>query len=352
MADASGRVEVPIDAFRSTGQSILLALGATDATARAQMDVLLEGDLRGHASHGLQRLPTIVDRIRAGLADPVTTGRHTWVSETALRVDGERGLGPPVGFTAVDAIAARAATHGVALAVVRDANHLGMVAPYVERLAGHGLVGLGLTTSEALVHAWGGRAPIVGTNPIALAVPTSKDPVVVDMATGAISRGKVLDHASRDVPLGAGAAVDVNGEPTTDPHAALDGAISPFGGAKGYALAVGLELLVASLTGTALGTDVRGTLDTTEVSSKGDVFLAASPRMLTGSDHLDAIDDYVDALRESVPRDPSEPVAVPGDRARATRTARLEAGTVEVSTSAWTTVQGLAAAFASDDPPA
>jgi LDH2 family malate/lactate/ureidoglycolate dehydrogenase len=233
------------------------------------------------------------------------------------------------------------ATTGVAVAAVRDANHLGMLAPYVESMAAAGVVGIALTTSEALVHPWGGVHAMVGTNPLAIAAPVpGHDPVVLDMATGQVSRGKVLDHAARGLPLSPGDAVDAAGAPTTDASAAVDGAISPFGGPKGYALGVVLEVLVATLTRTALGDDVRGTLDADDPATKGDLFVALDPARFGAGDAPVAA--YLDALRCAEPAPGHAGVVVPGDRARATRAANLAAG-VPVSHGTWTRAREIAA---------
>jgi len=302
--------------------------------------ILLEGDLRGHPSHGLRRLDVLVQRIRNGLAQPATQPALTWSADGVLNVDGRMGLGPPVAFRALDALAGRVARTGIAVAAIRDANHLGMLAPYVELLAGKRLIGIGLTTSEALVHPWGGARAMVGTNPVAIAVPTAGPPVLLDMATGQISMGKVLDFAARGVPLPGGVAVDENGQPTTDANAAVRGAISPFGGAKGYALSVALEALVALLTRTALGPDVRGTLDATERCTKGDVFIAIDPRAVGAADTA-ALDAYLTLLRRSDPAPGHEAVTVPGDRARSAREQSL-AGGVPVLSATWERVLAIA----------
>jgi L-2-hydroxycarboxylate dehydrogenase (NAD+) len=330
-------LRVPADDHLAVTVRVLTALGAPPTAADEQASMLLEGDLRGHASHGIRRLPVLAGRIAAGLCDPAAEPELHWSTPSALRVDGRTGLGPPVAHRAVDALLARVPETGVAVAAIRRAGHLGMLAPYVERLAGAGLVGLATTTSEALVHPWGAAPAMLGTNPLAAAVPTEGAPVVLDMATGQISRGKVLDHAQRGAPLPEGAAVDATGAPTTDATAALDGAISPFGGPKGYALSLVLELLVASLTGTALGREVRGTLDTTDPVTKGDLLIAVDPAAFGGGVPLAP---FLDELRTLDPAPGHTGVQVPGDRARAVRAANLADG-VPIDPGTWAEVTAL-----------
>ncbi len=328
---------VRADDERSLILDVLLALGADREQAEVQADWLLEGDLRGHPSHGLHRLSVIAERIRAGLTDPCAKPSLSWSADSALVVDGQRGLGPYVGARTVDTLIERSRSTGVAVGAVHNANHLGLLAPYVERCAEQGLIGIAMTTSEALVHPWGGRLAQIGTNPIAVAVPAEPEPFVFDMATGLVSMGKILDHGHRNEPLQPGWALDARGEPTTDPIAAANGSIAPFGGAKGYGLGLTIELLVAALTGSAFGREVKGTLDTTSVCSKGDLFICLSPAVFGAGDSLTGVSRYLDALRAATPQEGFDAIRVPGDRARAERARRLQDG-IPVADAVWTSL--------------
>lgn len=323
--------------LRTMAVAILAGNGVPEEAAGDQADLLLEAELCGHPSHGLLRLPRVVERIQRGLTDPKTTGTGTWHGRALLKVDGEQGLGPSVALAAIARISERARETGVATAAVANANHLGMLSFYVERIAAGGRIGIAATTSEALVHPWGGRAAMVGTNPIAIGVPAEPAPLVYDSATGLVSMGKIHDYANRGEPLPEGWARDADGEPTTDAAAATRGAIAPFGGGKGYGLGIALEAMIAALTGTALGTDVRGTLDSAHPSSKGDLFIVLdAPREATAR-----ISAYLDAVRQSPPVDPERPIAVPGDRARARRDDALVRG-VTVPDPVWARLRRLA----------
>lgn len=328
----------PVDEVRETVAGILAGHGVAPGPAALQADVLVEAELRGHSSHGLLRLRRIVERIDGGLCRPDTTGRHTWRGSGLLEVDGEHGLGPVVALTALETVAVRSREVGIAAAVVRDNNHLGMLGWYVERIAAAGQVAIAACTSEALVHPWGGRRAMVGTNPIAIGVPAHPDPLVLDMATACVSMGKIHDYARRAERLPSGWALDARGEPTTDATEASAGAIAPFGGGKGYGLGVALEVLVAALTATALGDDVRGTLDSVHASTKGDLFVVfgALP-----DSALAAVGGYLARLREVAPLEPDRPVLVPGDRARRRRAATLHEG-IEIADETWTELTELA----------
>jgi LDH2 family malate/lactate/ureidoglycolate dehydrogenase len=208
-----------------------------------------------------------------------------------------------------------------------------MLAPYVEEIVAAGQIGVVLTTSEALVHPWGGARPLIGTNPIGIGIPCGDEPLILDMSTAAVSMGRILDYAQRGRSLPPGWASDARGNPTTDARAASAGAIAPFGGPKGYAFGVSLEALVAVLTGTSLGADKRGTLDAAHPSSKGDVFLAIDVARLGLQGSLPALTRYLAQLRDSG-IDPERPVLIPGDRARSVRRERLTSG-VPIHETVW-----------------
>ncbi len=304
-----------------TGMAALARAGVPAAAARQQMALLCAAELRGHASHGLLRLPRVIERVRAGLADPAARGHHQWRGTALLEVDGARGLGPVVANHAIEALCARVGDTGIAAAAIRDCEHLGMLAHYAEAVAARGKVLLALTISEALVHPEGGREALLGTNPIAIGVPAVPHPFVLDMATSIVSMGKVHDHANRGAPLELGWALDAAGEPTVDAEAAKAGAIAPFGGAKGYALGLAFEVLVGALTACALGPKVRGTLDSHSPCNKGDLFIVLEPAAQAGA----RVSAFLDLVRASRPADPARPVRIPGDGARTRADARHEA---------------------------
>lgn len=312
--------------------------GTPTGHAATQTNLLLEAELRGRASHGLLRLPRIIERIHNGVADPKTRGTAVWRSPSFLDMDGERGLGPVIALSALEQISERARETGIAIAAVSNNNHIGMLALYAEQAARAGQILLALSTSEALVHPWGGRRALIGTNPIAIGVPTEDEPFVLDMATSQVAMGKIHDYANHGRPLEPGWALDGAGNPTTDASAAKAGALAPFGEAKGYALGLAFELLVASLTASALGAAVKGTLDSSEVCNKGDVFIVVE----AGAGAVASrITRYLDEIRTCPALLPGRPVAVPGDRARAERRQRLDTG-IELADEVWHRILDLA----------
>ena len=317
-------MRISLERLRRLATALLEARGASPANAHLQADLLLEAELRGLPSHGLQRLPLLLSRLEKGLADGRTYGTGTWRRRSFLSIDGERGLGPVVMMRAMDTIRPVLSETGIAIAAIRDANHMGMLAYYAEAAARSGLIGIVMSTSEALVHPFGGTQALLGTNPVAIGIPASDRPFVLDLATSIVSMGKINNHAMRGAPIPSDWAVDAQGFPTTDPHAAMSGAIAPFGGAKGYGLGLAIELLVAALAGSDLAPDVHGTLDDIHAANKGDLLILIDAA--SGHGNARSLAAYLDHLRRSPASDPEKPVAVPGDGARRRRIAAENAG--------------------------
>ena len=330
---------VSVEDVRKLAEGILTANGVPVPHARTQAGLFIEAEMRAIPSHGLLRLRRVIERIHAELSVPGVSGDQKWTARSFLSVDGQRGLGPVVAMAALDTIIPRAKEDGIAIAAIRNTNHLGALAYYAEDVANKGLPCIALTISEALVHPFGGRKAMIGTNPIAIGVPSSPHPMVLDMATGLVSMGKIHDHANRGAPIPLGWALDENGDPTTDASAAKKGAIAPFGGAKGYALGIAFEVLVASLAASAIGTDVKGTLDSVNVSNKGDLFIVIAPPHAEAAKAL--VTDYLDSIRAAAPADPQHPVLAPGDRAHKVR-AQSEKRGVYLDDGLWADLQKLA----------
>lgn len=306
-------------ALLNLASSALQKVGVSSEHAALQADILLEAELRGVPSHGLLRLSRIIARIQNGVSDPAATGSHDWASSAFLTVDGQKGLGPVVANAAIDALLERARETGIAAAAITNSNHIGMLAWYAEKVASKGFSIVVLSTSEALVHPWGARKAMIGTNPIAIGVPTKDGPFVMDTATSPVSMGEIHDHAHRKASIPKHWALDDNGDPTTDAEAAKKGAIAPFGQAKGYALGLAFELLVSGTAASAIGRDVHGTLDDTSVCNKGDLIIVMpGPRRELAS--------YLQAIRDMPPADGFDKVLIPGERGRACREQRLRDG--------------------------
>lgn len=327
---------------RSTAERILLQLGARGDDAETVADVLLEADLRGQHSHGLMRLPTIVGRVRAGLILPEAGMRVVASSPAVASVDAGYGFGHAMAKRAMQLARDIASRAGVGLVGVQNNNHIGMLGYYVDEAARAGYVTVVCTTTEAMVHPFGGAERLLGTNPISIGVPAEPDPFVLDFSTSQTAIGKIIDSAQRGSPIPLEWALDSLGEPTSDAAEALEGAINPFGGAKGYGLSLAVALLAGLMVGSAPNPEVVGTLDTEHVVNKGDLFLAIDPRCFPNGGELALrAGSLLEQLRDSRPAPGTDRVRVPGDRGRERREHCLREG-IELPAGLWASIEALA----------
>src|SRR4029453_9214087 len=209
----------------------------------------------GQAGHGLSRVPQYVAFLRNGRADGAAVPAAVAGRGGAALVDARHGLAYPALDLAVAEAARRAREFGVAFLGITNGHHAGAMGLPVAALArGGGLVALVFTNPPAAMPVPGGRRPLLGTNPVAAAFPRhGSEPLVIDLALSEVARGKIMVAAKEGRPIPEGWAIDAAGRPTTDPEAALAGAMLAVGGTKGALLALVVELLCCALTGAAFG---------------------------------------------------------------------------------------------------
>jgi L-2-hydroxycarboxylate dehydrogenase (NAD+) len=331
---------LPADAERRYVHAIFSALGATPAEADAMAEVLVEADLRGHGSHGLVRVPLSVGLVRSGRCKVGAQPRVVHERAAAALMDGDGALGPYAAILAAREAIRRARTHGAAAVALNNSGHIALAGYYVELVAREDLIGLLFGKSEASVHPHGGTEPLIGTNPVSIAIPTAGDPLLLDMATSATSRGKLAEAAAAGRPLPLGWALDASGAPTTDPHAAMrGGALSPVGGAKGYGLALAVELLGGILTGAGAGPmqDASGWR-----KLWGTLIVVLDPAAFTDvAAFKAAVSAYLAEIKGSRLAPGFEEILIPGERSFRTRRERLVHG-VEIADHVWETVAHVA----------
>lgn len=303
------------DELRSWARSLLSAAGLRMDASELVADTLVAADLRGVSSHGVYRLPIYLQRLERGLLDrdpkPVTVRQGGAVA----LVDARHAPGQVAAVYAVDLAVTLAREHGVGLTLVRRSSHYGAAAYYVLRAARQGLVALTVSNVEPDVVPFGGARAALGTNPLAFGAPAGPgvEPVVLDMATSQVAMGKVLRARVTSERLEPGWAVDGEGRPTTDPEVAR--AVVPLGGAKGYGLALMIELLAGALSGAGTGTAVRRMYDDwDEPQDVGHLFLVIDPEAAVGSAAFaEATAGVVTSLKATPPAPGVERVIVPGE---------------------------------------
>jgi (2R)-3-sulfolactate dehydrogenase (NADP+) len=315
---------LPLPDAEALARRALEAAGAAPAMAAATARTLVAAEAQGQAGHGLSRVPQYCAFLRNGRADGAATPALVAGRGGAALVDARHGLAYPALDLAREEAAQRAAAHGVAFLGITNSHHSGAMGLPVAALAReHGLVALAFTNSPAAMPVPGGRRPLLGTNPVAAAFPRrAADPLVIDLALSEVARGKIMVAAKEGRAIPEGWAIDAEGQPTTDPQAALSGAMLAMGGTKGALLALVVELLCCALTGAAFGFEADSFfVDEGNRPRLGQAILAVDPGALAGRE---ALLDRVEALVAAMLAE--EGVRLPGSRRAGLEAAAATAG--------------------------
>lgn len=233
--------------------AIFRAAGAPDDHALQVADVLIDNHLAGHDSHGILRIPEYVRSVRLGEIIPTARPSILEESTTTALVSGNWGFGQVTALFAADLATEKAKRERVAVVSVVQACHTGRLAAFTDRAARRDVamfMTIG-TVAGPMVAPYGGARPLLGTNPLSFSIPNpAGPPVTLDIATSAIAAGKIKAAKAKHENLPPDAILDKCGQPSTDPQAYFDGGfLLPFGGHKGYGLAVIAELLSGPLAG-------------------------------------------------------------------------------------------------------
>jgi len=247
----------PVGQLRDFIAAAMRALGMPDADATQVASLMAEADLQGSDGHGVIRLAPYAKRILAGGMNLRPDIRVIREQAGMALLDGDNGMGHLVMTRAAQIAADKARNCGVAWVGSRLSNHAGPASLYARMALPHDMIGLYFAVGNANhLPPWGGLDMLLSTNPIAVAIPTADQPIVLDMATTVAAYGKVKAKAQRGEMMPEGWMIDRQGRPLLDPGRAAEGLLLPIGGYKGYGLALIVGLLAGTLNGAAMGKDV------------------------------------------------------------------------------------------------
>ncbi len=242
--------------------SALLASQVSEANAYSVASALVAAQIDGQQGHGLSRVPSYCAQSRTGKVDGFAKPQIFQSTSAFTRVDAANGFAFPAVAVAIDAVAAGARSHGIAGATIFRSHHCGQLGAHVERLANEGMVAIMVANTPKAMAPWGGDKALFGTNPIAFAAPRRDDsPIIIDLSLSRVARGKILTAKQAGDAIPADWALDKNGDPTTDPDAALFGSMLPAGDAKGAALALMVEILASTVAGANRGDEATSFFD-------------------------------------------------------------------------------------------
>ncbi|ABR54362.1 Malate/L-lactate dehydrogenase [Methanococcus vannielii SB] len=292
---------------------ILVKYGVKEEHAKITAEIYTEADLKGFTSHGIGRFPQTIIGIETGNIKINPEIKIERESPATATINGDLALGYVTGQLAMELAVEKAKNVGIGAVSTYNSNHFGITGHYSEIAYKNGMIGIAITNTEPAMAPYGGKDKILGTNPIAIAIAGKKHKYSLDMATALVARGKIFEAKRLGKKLPENSAVDVDGNITTDPEKALMGSILPFGGIKGYGIAMAVEILSA-LGGGEIGTNVKGTADASERCTKGDFFIAINPEFFGNKDEfLEKTDFLVDEIKNSSRSKGFSEILIPGD---------------------------------------
>ncbi|KAK8051576.1 hypothetical protein PG993_002961 [Apiospora rasikravindrae] len=298
-------------------EAVLRGNGAPPDHARTVAECLVAADLRGVDTHGVNRLPSYMARVRAGVLDATASPTLTQVTPAAAQVDGHNTFGAVAGSAAIKAAVGMARIYGIGMVSVKHSNHFGMSAWLVQKALDEGMMSLVFTNSSPALPAWGARSKLLGVSPIACGAPGGDDEsaFILDMAPSVAARGKVYKAKRRGEKIPLDWALDAEGRPTDDPTAALEGVMLPMGGPKGSALAIMMDVFSGVFSGSAFAGHVTNPYDPSRPADVGHFLVAIKPDLFMSlADFRERMRYLYDrVVKESEPAAGVERVYFPGE---------------------------------------
>lgn len=329
MKDRSTRI-VNVKVLRDLMERLLVAAGCGAEAAAVAADAFLEADLRGVGLQGLDHMPTMIRGLRNGRIRPDAEPKIVKEGPAFALIDGNNGAGQVAAVFAGDLAVRKAEKAGCSAVGVVNSSDIFMLGYYVERIARAGLIGFAFSDAPPLVHPFGGTDRVLGTNPLAIAIPTAEAyPIVLDIATSALSASRIRQAAyhGEDVPEGIGLGPD--GRQTQDAAEIRKGVIGPLAGHKGFGLGLCVALLSGPLVGASVGSALAQWLKDAPgaAGAKGHFFMAVDPAAFgDAAVFRNAASAYVSEIKTSRKAPGVTEIRIPGERSLAQRERSLRDG--------------------------
>jgi LDH2 family malate/lactate/ureidoglycolate dehydrogenase len=330
-SDTETSRRIPAPAIQAFMADALAACGLPEADAAIVAGAMLDADLSGSDAHGIFRLPGYVRTLKRGLINVRADIKVIERSPATALLDGDNGMGHLVMTRAAELAVEIAREAGIGWVGARRSNHAGAASTYAAIPLAHGMIGLYSAVSGSNFMApWGGAEPLLGTNPIAVAIPAGKEaPVVLDIATSVASNGAIRSYALEGKPMPEGWVISrADGSPITDGKRLAEGMFVPIGGYKGSGLALVLGLLSGPLNRAAFGRDVRDiNSDQRRETNSGQFVIALDiARFLPPDQFAAEVDRHIRDLSASKRLLGIDEIRVPGQGRAARRTDRQQKG--------------------------
>lgn len=309
---------------------LLLEYKISQSHAEIVSDVLIEAELCGLNSHGIQTLIGHLKRLESGGYNLEPKFNVVKSSEAFSVLDGDNTLGFISAYHSMELAIEGAKEKGIFSVFSRNNNTFGPGFFYSTLAAEKGYIGIAMSNSPAAMAPWKGKDKLLGTNPISIAIPVADEaPIVLDMASSHVAKSRINEYLLKDEVLPEGWAMDNQGKQTTDPQEAINGLMMPMAQHKGYGIAMMIDILTGVLSGSAYLNQVgKFYNEVSDGMNVGFLFIVIDPRQILGKEFYSIMKNYRKTINESAPIDSDDPIRLPGDIKESNRRKNIKRGIV------------------------
>lgn len=295
-------------------KALLVKAKVPDREAEIVASVLIDTSLDGIDTHGISRLPVYLSNLLSNRINPKPSLKVK-KSNAVISIDGDNGLGQLVAYFSMEIAIEVAKEYGISFITVKNSNHFGAASTYCKMATEAQMIAQVFTNTPPGIPPWGGISPYFGTNPIAFGFPFHNKPVIVDMSSSIIARGNIISAEKEGRPIPLGWAINREGKSTTNAKEALEGAVLPVGGAKGYALALAVEVIAGIVSGSAYGKHVGWIYDESlEPVNIGHSFIVFDiNRLIAFEDYNDRMNDMIQEIKSIPLMEGVDEIRIPGE---------------------------------------
>jgi len=320
---------IKADCLRDYCYQLFQKAGMPDDEAYINADNLVDADLKGIESHGVSRMAIYLKRLRLGIVNPKVQLKVVTESLGTAVFDAGNSMGAAAAYKVMEVAIEKARKTGVSFITVFNSNHYSAAGYFAQMALEHDMIGFTASNGPARIAPWGGTKPMFGTSPFAYSIPAGKElPIIADMASSVVARGKIILAAKKGQPIPLGWARNKSGEDTTNAQDALEGSVLPFGGPKGYAIATMIEVLTGILAGSCFTTAIKDLYTDFENPTGTSHYFGAINLEAFGpvQSFKDTMDQFILSVKNSPKANGVEEILLPGERGLNMKKRRLQEG--------------------------
>ncbi len=326
-------ISVKVSELKQLSIDLLERVGVPVSQASIIADSIVFAHQTGKSTHGINRLPIYLKKIKLGFMTAETKLTPIIDQETISVYSAEHGFGQVAMYFGMEIAINKAIENGIGVVGIRNSNNFGTAAFFADLAAQKRMISMIFSNSAPAIAPWGGKEPIFGTNPIAWGFPGTEDhpPIILDMAVSKVARGKIRAAAKCREKIPFGLALDKNGKPTDDPFEAIYGSMIPIGEYKGYGLALVVDILAGLLTGGSFGGNVKPLSYDKGYSDYGHLIIILNPDyFINEHDYNEKMNQLISKIKKT---DYEKNIFLPGEQSFICKKQAFEY--VELSETLW-----------------